>query len=104
MNTPFYEEFEDFTLKAFKLDHLKQEDFEFLKRLDIKRHNIRQLNRILTADSDFGSEASRQNPYKELKDHNKIIEEIVNTKSTNKNSVLCDDPKTYTELINVYRK
>ena len=41
INKDFYNDFEKTTLKAFKLDHLREEDFKMLKKLGLRRQNIK---------------------------------------------------------------
>ncbi|CAI2387768.1 unnamed protein product [Moneuplotes crassus] len=104
MNTQFYEDFEDTALRAYKLDDLKPEDFNALKKIGIRRMNQTSLKTALMNDS--GSEDEHIDPFKQVRDKEETVKELVRTRTLlkDKDIVVVEKPQIYTDLINAYRK
>ena len=79
MNKNFYDDFEDTTLRAYKLDDLKQEDFKVLKKIGIRRMGQQQLQNALLESSDSDNEEI--NPYKQVRNQKEVVKELIRTKS-----------------------
>jgi len=108
-------------LKAYKLDYLKNEDFNMLKQLGIRRQNIHQLHKAINGESDSESE-DEKNPFKLFKNQEEVVNEIINTKlnQTKESSkhqsklfdkykgvddvVLTRNPRIYTQLISAFKE
>ena len=46
INTDFYDDFEDTTLKAYNLNHLREDDFKKLKNFGLDHQNLNLINKL----------------------------------------------------------
>ena len=76
MNKNFYEDFQDLTLRAYKLEKLQEENFQELKKIGIRRMDNMALQEALNDTSE--SDNDERNPYKNSEE---VVAEIIRTKS-----------------------
>ena len=65
INTDFYDDFEDTTLKAYNLNHLREDDFKKLKNFGLDHQNLNLINKLWVGEEEADSYSA--NPYKRIK-------------------------------------